>query len=117
MFHLHCHSTYSMLDGYGTPEQYVSRIMELGMSGMAVTDHGNIFAHRTFAKVFAKAGKPGWAAIIPFYNDSVLIDICGLPVIYKYYLWAGIASARDPQPQNAAGGHVSDGPCQNHDHD
>ena len=32
-------------------------------------------------------------------------------------LWAGIASARDPQPQNAAGGHVSDGPCQNHDHD
>ena len=42
-------------------------------------------------KVFAKAGKPGWAAIIPFYNDSVLIDICGLPVIYKYYLWAGIA--------------------------
>jgi hypothetical protein len=42
-------------------------------------------------KVFAKAGKPGWTAIIPFYNDSVLIDICGLPVIYKYYLWAGIA--------------------------
>jgi hypothetical protein len=42
-------------------------------------------------KVFAKAGKPGWAAIIPFYSDSVLIDICGLPVIYKYYLWAGIA--------------------------
>ena len=36
-------------------------------------------------KVFIKAGKPGWAAIIPFYNDAVLIDICGLPVIYKYY--------------------------------
>lgn len=42
-------------------------------------------------KVFVKAGKPGWAALIPFYSDAVLIDICGLPAIYKYYLWAGIA--------------------------
>ena len=26
-------------------------------------------------KVFAKAGKPGWAAIIPFYNIYVLCEI------------------------------------------
>ena len=26
-------------------------------------------------KVFAKAGKPGWAAIIPFYNTYVLCEI------------------------------------------
>lgn len=26
-------------------------------------------------KVFAKAGRPGWAAIIPFYNSYVLFDI------------------------------------------
>jgi len=42
-------------------------------------------------KMFVKAGQPGWAAIIPFYNDSVLVDICGLPATYKYYLWLGIA--------------------------
>lgn len=28
-----------------------------------------------FWKVFAKAGKPGWAAIIPFYNLYVLFEI------------------------------------------
>jgi uncharacterized membrane protein YhaH (DUF805 family) len=30
-------------------------------------------------KVFTKAGKPGWAAIIPFYNTYVLCKIAGRP--------------------------------------
>ncbi len=30
-------------------------------------------------KVFTKAGKPGWASIIPFYNIIVLLEIVGRP--------------------------------------
>jgi hypothetical protein len=30
-------------------------------------------------RVFEKAGKPGWAAIIPIYNVWVLLDIVGRP--------------------------------------
>ena len=30
-------------------------------------------------KVYEKAGKPGWAALIPFYNAYVLIRIAGRP--------------------------------------
>ena len=30
-------------------------------------------------KVFTKAGKPGWASIIPFYNIYVLLTIVGKP--------------------------------------
>lgn len=30
-------------------------------------------------KLFTKAGKPGWAAIIPIYNLWVLFEIAGLP--------------------------------------
>lgn len=30
-------------------------------------------------KVYAKAGKPGWAAIIPLYNIWVLMEIVGRP--------------------------------------
>jgi len=30
-------------------------------------------------KVFTKAGKPGWAAIIPIYNFWVLFEIVGMP--------------------------------------
>ncbi len=31
-------------------------------------------------KVFVKAGKPGWAAIIPIYNCIVLLEIVGRPI-------------------------------------
>ncbi len=31
-------------------------------------------------KVFTKAGKPGWAAIVPIYNIIVILEIAGKPV-------------------------------------
>lgn len=31
-------------------------------------------------KVFSKAGKPGWAAIVPIYNLIVMLEIAGKPV-------------------------------------
>lgn len=31
-------------------------------------------------KIFAKAGKPGWAAIVPIYNIIVLLEIVEKPV-------------------------------------
>ena len=30
-------------------------------------------------KIFTKAGKPGWASIIPIYNVFVMLDIAGKP--------------------------------------
>lgn len=35
---------------------------------------------------FAKAGKPGWAAIVPFYNVIVLLEIAGRP-LWWIILW------------------------------
>lgn len=31
-------------------------------------------------KIFAKAGKPGWAAIVPIYNFVVMLEIVGRPI-------------------------------------
>ena len=31
-------------------------------------------------KVFVKAGKPGWAALVPIYNLVVLLEIAGKPI-------------------------------------
>jgi hypothetical protein len=31
-------------------------------------------------KLFSKAGKPGWASVIPVYNTCMLIDIAGKPI-------------------------------------
>ena len=36
---LHCHSSYSFLDGASSPEDLVTRAVELGLSGLALTDH------------------------------------------------------------------------------
>ncbi|WP_442589871.1 DUF5684 domain-containing protein [Pedobacter sp. AW31-3R] len=37
-------------------------------------------------KMFEKAGKPGWAAIIPVYNLIVLLEITGKPMIWIIWL-------------------------------
>lgn len=36
--------------------------------------------------VYKKAGKPGWAAIIPIYNFYILLDIVGRPVWWLVFL-------------------------------
>ena len=46
--HLHVHTQYSLLDGQASVERLVSKAMKDGMPGMAVTDHGNMFAIKEF---------------------------------------------------------------------
>ncbi len=37
-------------------------------------------------KIFTKAGKPGWAAIIPIYNIIILLEIVDKP-LWWFILW------------------------------
>jgi len=37
-------------------------------------------------KIFEKAGKPGWAAIIPIYNIIVLLEIVGKPIWWLFII-------------------------------
>ncbi len=43
-------------------------------------------------KVFAKAGKPGWAAIVPIYNIIVLLEIAGKPLWWFILFFIPIVS-------------------------
>ncbi|MCY2993083.1 MAG: DUF5684 domain-containing protein [Planctomycetota bacterium] len=52
--------------------------------------------------IFGKAGKPGWAAIIPIYNVIVLLEICGRPTWWIlllltpcFQLWATVVVGND----------------------
>ena len=54
--HLHLHTEYSLLDGVGKIDEYLDRCKELGMSSMAVTDHGNMFCAIDFYKKAIKKG-------------------------------------------------------------
>ena len=40
--HLHVHDMFSVLDGYGTSEQYAKRAKELGFTHLALTNHGDV---------------------------------------------------------------------------
>lgn len=54
--HLHVHSHYSVLDGLAKPEELIARAKELGMTSIALTDHGNLYGAIEFYKKAKKAG-------------------------------------------------------------
>ncbi|BBB92701.1 DNA polymerase III subunit alpha [Methylomusa anaerophila] len=54
--HLHTHTEYSLLDGAGRVEDLVKRAKELGMSAVAVTDHGAMYGTIDFYKHAKKYG-------------------------------------------------------------
>jgi DNA polymerase-3 subunit alpha len=54
--HLHCHSHYSLLDGASEIGALVSRAKELGMSSLALTDHGNLHGALEFYKTAKDEG-------------------------------------------------------------
>src|SRR3954466_13086591 len=41
--HLHLHTHYSLLDGFNRIPQLVDQTKKLGMSAVAITDHGNLY--------------------------------------------------------------------------
>lgn len=68
---------------------------------------GNSFAYLIFAviwlavvvlflaanwKIFTKAGQPGWASLIPFYNLFVMMRIVGLPAWFLLLYFVPIAN-------------------------
>jgi len=54
--HLHVHTEYSLLDGMSRISQLVSRAKELGMSSLAITDHGVLYGAIQFYLAAREAG-------------------------------------------------------------
>ncbi len=52
--HLHCHSDYSLLDGLSKIPDLVHRAKELGMTALALTDHGTMYGALDFYKACKK---------------------------------------------------------------
>ena len=54
--HLHVHTHYSLLDGFSNIKKLVKRTKELGMSSLAITDHGTMFGVIEFYRSAKAAG-------------------------------------------------------------
>lgn len=55
---LHCHSSYSFLDGASSPEDLVTRAVELGLSALALTDHDGLYGVVRMAEAAEACGLP-----------------------------------------------------------
>lgn len=53
---LHTHTYYSPLDGLNSPEEYILRAKDLGMTHLAITDHETAAGHREFQVAAKKHG-------------------------------------------------------------
>ena len=54
--HLHVHTEYSLLDGAGRIPVMLAEAKKMGMSAMAITDHGNMYGILEFQKEAQKLG-------------------------------------------------------------
>jgi hypothetical protein len=51
----------------------IMMVIQLGIAGIVIAG---------MWKLFAKAGQPGWAAIVPIYNTYVMTQIVGRPILW-----------------------------------
>jgi DNA polymerase-3 subunit alpha len=101
--HLHAHSTYSILDAWGSPEVIVERLKETGATAHALTDHDSISGHIKFDKAMRSADiQPLFGIEIRVVDD---LDQRDLKVdgkrFYPYHL--GIIAATNEGYQNLLG--------------
>src|SRR6201982_362752 len=56
---LHCHSSFSFLDGAATPGELVVEAARLGLEVLALTDHDGMYGVPQFAQAAARLAGPG----------------------------------------------------------
>jgi DNA polymerase-3 subunit alpha len=59
------------MDGYGTSDQIAERVVELGHSACAITDHGNCFAHVPHVKAFKQRGLKAILGVEFYVTDNL----------------------------------------------
>ncbi len=75
--HLHVHTHYSLLDGMSKVSSLVSKAVDNGMRGMAITDHGNMFGVKELfdecAGLNSKRKKEGLEPFKPIFGCEVYV--------------------------------------------
>lgn len=67
---LHLHDHFSTLDGKDTPEDYMKRAKELGMTHLSQTNHGTLSGHRAFQVAAKEAGIIPILGVEAYYSST-----------------------------------------------
>src|SRR5690242_3080868 len=87
---LHCHSSYSFLDGASAPAELVAEAVRLGLAALAITDHDGMYGVPQFAQAAARLRERGGSGIGTIFGAELSL---GLP--------SGCGGAARPRPRGA----------------
>jgi len=73
---LHCHSSYSFLDGASSPEQLVAEAAERGLEALAITDHDGMYGVPQFAQAAARLKQTG-TRLSTVFGAELSLDLPG----------------------------------------
>ena len=77
---LHCHSNFSFLDGASSVEDLVERALELGLTGLAMTDHQGLYGAVRFSSAAREAGLNAIVGMEVELLDPIAPDATGVVV-------------------------------------
>src|SRR5258705_4814006 len=71
---LHCHTNFSFLDGASAPDELAERAAELGLNGLAVTDHQGLYGVVRGRAAYEEAGLQPVLGIEVEVRDAIVAD-------------------------------------------
>lgn len=86
-----CTSSMAFAQSNMTPEEAQAMLGVLGILS-AIGGVFGLLVIISMWKVFTKAGKPGWASIIPFYNVIVMLQIANKPAWWFLLFFVPVAN-------------------------
>jgi error-prone DNA polymerase len=74
---LHCHSSYSFLDGASGPEDLVAEAAALGLEALAITDHDGMYGVPQFAQAAARLKQQTGIGLGTVFGAELSLDLPG----------------------------------------
>ncbi len=91
---LHCHTNFSFLDGASPSDDLVERAVELGLTGLAVTDHAGLYGAVRFVSAAEEAGLHPVVGLEIELLDPLVPDPDGIVVARRRSRRRGTKAAR-----------------------
>src|SRR5262252_9404619 len=95
---LHCHSSYSFLDGASSPAELVQEAAERGLRALAITDHDGMYGVPQFAQAAARLKQRAGTGLGTVFGAELSLDLPsgqgGIPDPVGRHL---LVLARDPE--------------------
>jgi DNA polymerase III alpha subunit len=102
---LHCHSHFSFLDGASAPDDLVARAAELGLRGLAITDHQGLYGAVRFTTAAEVAGLHPVVGLEIELLDPAVPDPAGIAVPARRAGRSGPRPGVRPEPPRVVDGH------------